>query len=54
MRHRVIMAAEYLLSTNLTIAEIATEVGFYDQTTLTRHFRKHKGITPYKFRKAYG
>lgn len=53
MRHRVIMAAEYLLSTNLTIAEIASEVGFYDQTTLTRHFRKHKGITPFKFRKAY-
>ncbi|MEX0322815.1 MAG: helix-turn-helix domain-containing protein [Puniceicoccaceae bacterium] len=53
MRQRVIIAAEYLLRTNLTIAEIAVQVGFYDQTTLTRHFRKHKGTTPLKYRKRY-
>ena len=53
MRHRVTIAAEYLLSTNLSIAEIATIVGFYDQAALTRHFRKHKCCTPRIFRVRY-
>ena len=30
-------------------AEIAVEVGFYDQSHLTRHFRRYFGITPARF-----
>ena len=34
------------------IAEIATEVGFYDQSALSRHFKRCYGITPLQFARA--
>ena len=34
------------------IAEVATGVGFYDQSALTRHFKRCYGITPLQFAKA--
>jgi AraC-like DNA-binding protein len=32
------------------IAEIATDCGFYDQSSFTSHFRRHMGVTPRKYR----
>jgi len=34
------------------IAEVATDTGFYDQSALTRHFKRCYGITPLQFAKA--
>ena len=34
------------------IAEVATAVGFYDQSALTRHFKRCYGITPRQFVRA--
>jgi AraC-like DNA-binding protein len=34
------------------IAEVASEVGFYDQSALTKHFKRCYGITPRQFARA--
>ena len=34
------------------IAEVATDVGFYDQSALTKHFKRCYGITPLQFARA--
>lgn len=34
------------------IAAVATDVGFYDQSALTRHFKRCYGITPLQFARA--
>ena len=34
------------------IAEVATQCGFYDQSALTRHFKRCYGITPLQFARA--
>jgi len=34
------------------LAEVATAVGFYDQSALNKHFKRCYGITPLQFAKA--
>lgn len=34
------------------LADVATDVGFYDQSALTRHFKRCYGITPLQFAQA--
>lgn len=46
LHQRVSRAKALLIRTNLSIAQVATEVGFYDQSHLTRHMRRLLGITP--------
>jgi len=50
IRLRVTRAKELLLAGSQGIAEIAAEVGFADQSHLTRHFKRLVGTTPKKFR----
>ena len=45
---RVDMARRLLL-TGMPTAEVATEVGFYDQAHLHRHFKRMIGITPGRY-----
>lgn len=48
----ILLEAKYLLyQTNLTINEIAMQVGHYDQSYFSRIFKKHEGITPIEYRK---
>lgn len=42
-----------LVFSNKSITEIASMLGFYDQSYLTKLFKKHLGITPIKFRQKY-
>ncbi|KRN26460.1 AraC family transcriptional regulator [Liquorilactobacillus mali] len=42
-----------LVFSNKTVTEIATMLGFYDQSYLTKLFVKHTGMTPTEFRKKY-
>ena len=46
---RRIEAARRLLLAGAPVAQIATDVGFYDQAHFTRQFRRHVGTTPARF-----
>lgn len=52
VKTRVQAACEALRNTEVEIAEIAVELGFYDQSSFTQHFRKHMGVTPLRYRKS--
>ncbi|SOD61845.1 transcriptional regulator, AraC family [Streptomyces zhaozhouensis] len=46
--------ARRLLLAGLPAAEVAAASGFYDQSHLTRHFRRHLGVTPGRYARAGG
>lgn len=46
LSRRVHRARDLLLHSGLSIAQVAAEVGFYDQSHLTRHMRRVLAITP--------
>ena len=47
--YRINEACYLLRSGNLSIAEIATSVGFFDQFYFSRVFKKNKGVPPSKY-----
>lgn len=48
----IVLEAKVLLyQSNLSISEIATEVGLFDQSYFSRLFKKYEGTTPLQFRK---
>ena len=49
---RVNRASELLLKTNKTILEIALEVGYNTEKTLSRNFIRFRSMTPRNFRKS--
>lgn len=51
-RVRVEHACDLICSTRRALAEIAAEVGFFDQSHLTRAFRRVMGTTPARYRTA--
>lgn len=51
--YRIAQSKAYLLNTNLTIDEIANEVGYQDAKYFMRTFKKRESITPSEFRQAY-
>lgn len=54
MRLRIQAAAEALTQSADTLADIALEHGFCDQSAFTQQFRKRTGMTPRQFRQKYG
>lgn len=50
---RLDAACQLLVSTDLPIATIALQTGFYDQSHFTNQFTKHKGTTPAQYRRKY-
>jgi AraC family transcriptional regulator len=48
---RLARAAALIRAGDLTLADIAVEVGFYDQAHFTRAFKAQHGVTPATFRK---
>lgn len=52
LRRRVELAQKLLAESDLSIAEIAAELGFVDQPHLTRVFRQCAGTTPAAWRRA--
>ncbi|MBW4617077.1 MAG: AraC family transcriptional regulator [Desmonostoc vinosum HA7617-LM4] len=46
IRCRIDRAKQLLIQGQLSIAEIATQVGFVDQSHLNRHFKRLMGVTP--------
>jgi AraC family transcriptional regulator len=51
-RRRLARAASMIRTRELTLAEIAAAVGFYDQAHFTRAFKAQHGVTPAAFRKS--
>lgn len=47
-----LQAARRLLATGHGLAEAAAAVGFYDQSALSRHFKKIYGVTPGQYARA--
>jgi PAS domain S-box-containing protein len=50
VKTRVQAACEALRQGRNPIADIATDCGFYDQSSFTSHFRRHMGVTPRLYR----
>ncbi|MFT5187731.1 MAG: AraC-like DNA-binding protein [Verrucomicrobiales bacterium] len=53
MKLRILNACDLLLKTNLTVTEIALQVGFYDHSVFSRMFSKVMGISPRAYRKEH-
>ncbi|MFC4995104.1 helix-turn-helix domain-containing protein [Rubritalea tangerina] len=51
MKTRIQAACEELRKSDMDLATLAMNLGFYDQSSFTMHFRKHIGVTPLQFRK---
>lgn len=49
--NRLLSAQKFLCSTSLPITSVATKCGFNDSNYFAAVFKKHYGITPYKYRK---
>lgn len=50
-RVRANAACEALVATNHTIAQVAADCGYYDQSYFTKQFRRFMGLTPLAYRK---
>ncbi|MBP3361313.1 MAG: AraC family transcriptional regulator [Clostridia bacterium] len=51
---RVKLAKDLLLSTDLTVKQIAAELGFDSENLFIKFFKYHEEISPAKFRNRYG
>lgn len=48
---RIDLATRYLQAGTLTVSEIASELGFRDQSAFTKSFRRWLGVTPSEYRR---
>lgn len=53
VKMRVYAACDDLRRSRKSIADIATDFGFYDQAAFSHQFKKHMGMTPMQYRKEY-
>ncbi|HBO43206.1 MAG TPA: AraC family transcriptional regulator, partial [Planctomycetaceae bacterium] len=53
LRVRVHAACQLLVSTDASIAKIALDTGFYDQSYFSKQFRRRMGISPHAYRQRY-
>ena len=49
-RERINQAKHRLLETNISIAKIAEETGYYDQFYFSRDFKRMTGVSPSQYR----
>ncbi|MDB5050810.1 MAG: hypothetical protein JWO30_3881 [Fibrobacteres bacterium] len=53
IKMRVHMACDLLRDRRMSISDIASELGFTDQSAFATHFKKNMGYTPLQYRKRY-
>lgn len=51
--YKLRMVSQRLQHSSLPVSQIASELGFTDESHLSRQFRKHNGISPSEYRKQY-
>ena len=51
---RVMRAEELLEATDRTVDQIAADVGFANAATLRQHFNRVRGVSPQRYRRAFG
>jgi len=51
LKLRILKSCDLLLSCNMTIADVALEMGFYDQCAFSNQFKKIIGVSPLKYLK---
>ncbi|MFT5128769.1 MAG: AraC-like DNA-binding protein [Rhodothermales bacterium] len=54
IKTRIHAACELLRDSEVPISMIAEQLGFYDQSSFTLHFRRHMGTTPLRYRRSLG
>jgi AraC-like DNA-binding protein len=54
IKTRVSAACRALCESDMSLAGVAADCGFYDQSSFTRHFRQRVGMTPKQFRQSEG
>ncbi len=52
-RAKIDAISKVLLETNLSISEIAFNMGFHDDHHIARYFKSYKGVSPLKFREKF-
>jgi YesN/AraC family two-component response regulator len=50
-QYKIKLVEQRLANSTLTISQIAGELGFTDESHLSRQFRKHNGLSPVEYRK---
>ena len=53
IEQRIVLSKEKLRDDRLSLAEVAAECGFSDQSHLTRHFNRIVGVSPGAWRRAF-
>jgi len=53
LKFRVLRACELLVKTDLSVTEVALQVGFFDHSALTKHFTIVMGVAPGAYRKRW-
>lgn len=53
LKFRVLRACELLVKTDLSVTEVALQVGFFDHSALTKHFTLVMGMPPGAYRKRW-
>lgn len=51
--YRIVVAEQLLLSTDISITTVATEVGYNNSISFTENFKRKNGLTPSKYRSYY-
>ena len=54
LKTRILAGCDALVNLRRPISDISFELGFCDQSSFTRHFLKHMGVTPMQYRKRLG
>jgi PAS domain S-box-containing protein len=53
IKTRVQQACELLRKGDATLSDVACDLGFYDQSSFTLHFRNEMGLTPLRYQKQF-
>ncbi len=53
IKTRVQQACELLRKGDATLSDVACDLGFYDQSSFTLHFRQEMGLTPLRYQKQF-
>lgn len=54
IKRRILEACDQIRDRKIELSQLSTDLGFYDQSSFTKQFRKHMGLTPLQYKKKFG